>query len=34
MEFDFNFQGGKDFRVPIGNLEAFQAAQLRGIKAD
>lgn len=28
------FQGGKDFRVPIGQgLEAFQAAQLRGIKS-
>jgi dipeptidyl aminopeptidase/acylaminoacyl peptidase len=28
------FQGGKDFRVPIGqSLEAFQAAQLRGIKS-
>ena len=27
-------QGGKDFRVPIGQgLEAFQAAQLRGIKS-
>ncbi len=27
-------QGGKDFRVPIGqSLEAFQAAQLRGIKS-
>ena len=28
------FQGGKDFRVPIGQgQEAFQAAQLRGIKS-
>jgi dipeptidyl aminopeptidase/acylaminoacyl peptidase len=28
------FQGGKDFRVPIGQgLEAFQAAQLQGIKS-
>jgi dipeptidyl aminopeptidase/acylaminoacyl peptidase len=28
------FQGGKDFRVPIGQAqEAFQAAQLRGIKS-
>lgn len=28
------FQGGRDFRVPIGQgLEAFQAAQLRGIKS-
>jgi dipeptidyl aminopeptidase/acylaminoacyl peptidase len=28
------FQGGKDYRVPIGqSLEAFQAAQLRGIKS-
>jgi len=28
------FQGGKDYRVPIGQgLEAFQAAQLRGIKS-
>ena len=28
------YQGGKDFRVPIGQaLEAFQAAQLRGIKS-
>jgi dipeptidyl aminopeptidase/acylaminoacyl peptidase len=28
------FQGGKDFRVPIGqSQEAFQAAQLRGIKS-
>ncbi|MDH4092486.1 MAG: S9 family peptidase [Cyclobacteriaceae bacterium] len=28
------FQGGKDFRVPIGQgLEAFTAAQLRGIKS-
>lgn len=28
------FQGGKDFRVPIGQgLEAFQAAQLKGIKS-
>ncbi len=28
------FQGGKDFRVPIGQgLEAFQAAQLRGVKS-
>lgn len=27
-------QGGKDFRVPLGqSLEAFQAAQLRGIKS-
>ncbi len=27
-------QGGRDFRVPIGqSLEAFQAAQLRGIKS-
>jgi dipeptidyl aminopeptidase/acylaminoacyl peptidase len=27
-------QGGKDYRVPIGqSLEAFQAAQLRGIKS-
>jgi dipeptidyl aminopeptidase/acylaminoacyl peptidase len=27
-------QGGKDYRVPIGQgLEAFQAAQLRGIKS-
>lgn len=27
-------QGGKDFRVPIGQaLEAFQAAQLRGVKS-
>jgi dipeptidyl aminopeptidase/acylaminoacyl peptidase len=27
-------QGGKDFRVPIGQgQEAFQAAQLRGIKS-
>ena len=27
-------QGGKDFRVPIGQgLEAFQAAQLRGLKS-
>lgn len=27
-------QGGKDFRVPIGQgLEAFQAAQLQGIKS-
>jgi dipeptidyl aminopeptidase/acylaminoacyl peptidase len=27
-------QGGKDFRVPLGQgLEAFQAAQLRGIKS-
>ncbi|UZH55063.1 S9 family peptidase [Salinimicrobium tongyeongense] len=27
-------QGGKDFRVPVGQgLEAFQAAQLRGIKS-
>jgi dipeptidyl aminopeptidase/acylaminoacyl peptidase len=27
-------QGGKDFRVPTGqSLEAFQAAQLRGIKS-
>lgn len=27
-------QGGKDFRVPVGqSLEAFQAAQLRGIKS-
>jgi dipeptidyl aminopeptidase/acylaminoacyl peptidase len=26
--------GGKDFRVPLGqSLEAFQAAQLRGIKS-
>lgn len=28
------FQGGKDYRVPIGQgLEAFQAAQLKGIKS-
>lgn len=28
------FQGGRDYRVPIGQgLEAFQAAQLRGIKS-
>ena len=28
------FQGGKDYRVPIGqSLEAFQAAQLQGIKS-
>lgn len=28
------FQGGKDYRVPIGQgLEAFQAAQLHGIKS-
>ena len=28
------FQGGKDYRVPIGQgLQAFQAAQLRGIKS-
>lgn len=28
------YQGGKDFRVPIGqSLEAFQAAQVRGIKS-
>jgi dipeptidyl aminopeptidase/acylaminoacyl peptidase len=28
------FQGGRDFRVPIGQgLEAFQATQLRGIKS-
>ncbi|MGX1642184.1 S9 family peptidase [Sphingobacterium sp. NPDC055431] len=28
------FQGGKDYRVPIGQgLEAFQAAQLRGVKS-
>mgnify|MGYP000707675307 CR=1 FL=1 len=28
------FQGGKDYRVPIGQgLEAFQAAQLRGLKS-
>ncbi|MGE0771403.1 MAG: alpha/beta fold hydrolase [Cyclobacteriaceae bacterium] len=28
------YQGGKDYRVPIGQgLEAFQAAQLRGIKS-
>ena len=28
------FQGGKDYRVPIGqSLEAFQAAQVRGIKS-
>ena len=28
-------QGGKDYRVPIGQgLEAFQAAQLRGIKSE
>jgi len=28
------FQGGKDYRVPIGQgLEAFQAAQVRGIKS-
>ena len=28
------FQGGKDFRVPIGQgLEAYQAAQVRGIKS-
>jgi len=28
------FQGGKDYRVPIGQgLEAFQAAQLQGIKS-
>lgn len=28
------YQGGKDFRVPTGqSLEAFQAAQLRGIKS-
>jgi len=28
------FQGGKDYRVPLGqSLEAFQAAQLRGIKS-
>ena len=28
------FQGDKDFRVPIGQgQEAFQAAQLRGIKS-
>lgn len=28
------YQGGKDYRVPIGqSLEAFQAAQLRGIKS-
>ena len=27
-------QGGKDYRVPVGQgLEAFQAAQLRGIKS-
>ena len=27
-------QGGKDYRVPIGQgLEAFQAAQLRGLKS-
>ena len=27
-------RGGRDFRVPIGqSLEAFQAAQLRGIKS-
>ena len=27
-------QGGKDYRVPIGqSLEAFQAAQLQGIKS-
>ena len=27
-------QGGIDFRVPVGQgLEAFQAAQLRGIKS-
>ena len=27
-------QGGRDFRVPIGQgLEAFQAAQLQGIKS-
>lgn len=30
----FIIQGGKDFRVPIGQgLEAFNAAQLRGIKS-
>ncbi len=30
----FVIQGGKDYRVPIGQgLEAFQAAQLRGIKS-
>lgn len=28
------FQGGKDYRVPIGQgLEAFQAAQLKGVKS-
>ncbi len=28
------FQGGKDYRVPLGQgLEAFQAAQLKGIKS-
>ena len=28
------FQGGKDYRVPIGQgLEAFQAAQLKGLKS-
>ncbi len=28
------FQGGKDYRVPLGQgLEAFQAAQLRGLKS-
>jgi dipeptidyl aminopeptidase/acylaminoacyl peptidase len=28
------FQGGRDYRVPLGQgLEAFQAAQLRGIKS-
>lgn len=28
------YQGGKDYRVPIGQgLEAFQAAQLRGVKS-
>ena len=27
-------QGGKDYRVPIGqSLEAFQAAQLKGLKS-
>jgi dipeptidyl aminopeptidase/acylaminoacyl peptidase len=28
------FQGGKDFRVPIEQgLQAFQAAQLKGVKS-